>query len=210
MEEFKAMVNLRPYFENSYGYVVFESIKTTEANRFVTDGSWVVDGAYGKGAVYVNLSKTVDGIADNVQTGTSTMLQASKGQHVGLKTPYPMIIFLQTQPDYQKFAMVGNNFEFGGDEYVLVVPEPYTVRVPPRFGIQEGEVFETEVVPGTTSGLYAKGMAVFTPFQKVAGTYQKYQYHRFDAPIGSGKVLFVGSKFIKFPITGQHNSYSLV
>ena len=87
MEGFKANVNLRPFFENSYGYAVFESIKPTEERRFVQEAAWIVDGAYGEGAVYINTSKTVDGSLDNVQTGTSTMLQASKGEHVGLKTP---------------------------------------------------------------------------------------------------------------------------
>ena len=121
MEGFKANVNLRPFFENSYGYAVFESIKPTEERRFVQEAAWIVDGAYGEGAVYINTSKTVDGSLDNVQTGTSTMLQASKGEHVGLKTPYAMIIFFKTQRDYARFATVGKNtFEFG--DGVKVVP----------------------------------------------------------------------------------------
>ena len=148
MDIFKANVNLRPYFENSYGYAVFESIKTTEERRFVKKAAWVVDGAYGQGAVYINTAKTVNGTADNVQTGTSKMLQATKRQHKGLKTPYPMIIFFETQQDYAKFATVGKDtFEFGPGTKVMAVP--------------------AKVVKGfdLPTGLYFKGIAAFTPTQ---------------------------------------------
>ena len=78
MEGFKANDKCRPYFENSYGYAVFESI--------VKGGAFIVGGAYGDGAVYRNTSKTVDGTADNVQTGTSKMLQVSLGGQLGVET----------------------------------------------------------------------------------------------------------------------------
>ena len=106
MEGFKANDKCRPYFENSYGYAVFESI--------VKGGAFIVGGAYGDGAVYRNTSKTVDGTADNVQTGTSKMLQMSLGGQLGVET-YAMIIFFETQQEYEKFTTVGTNtFEFGG------------------------------------------------------------------------------------------------
>ena len=152
-EEFKQNVNLRSYFENWYGYAVFESIKTTEEKRFASDAAWVVNGTYGEGAVYINTAKTVECIADNVQTGTSTMLQAKKGSgaylnpYFGLKTPYPMIIFFKTQQDYEKFAMVGMyTFEFGHGKQVVALPASVIEVLPANYRKSEG-------------------MAVFTPIQ---------------------------------------------
>ena len=173
-EEFKKNVNVRPYFENSYGYAVFESIRTTEEKQFVSDAAWVVGGAYGEGAVYINPSKTVDGIADNVQTGTSKMLQATKGTAYGLKTPYPMIIFFLTQWTYEKFATVGfHTIEFGSGNWLMTLP--------------------ASVIPGMRRKIdqlptrYTKGVAVVAPSQMGTHMYeypiagQTYSF----APIGN-------------------------
>ena len=122
---------------------------------------WVVGGAYGEGAVYINTSQTVDGFADNVQTGTSTMLQATKGSAytygLALKTPDPMIIFFETQQDYAKFATVGKDtFEFGPGATVMAVTTKMMVE---RFYLP----------CDMPTCLYFKGIAAFTPTQLKEG-----------------------------------------
>ena len=160
MEGFKANDKCRPYFENSYGYAVFESI--------VKGGAFIVGGAYGDGAVYRNTSKTVDGTADNVQTGTSKMLQVSLGGQLGVET-YGMIIFFETQLEYEKFTTVGTNtFEFGADAKVVALTASASaglssIDADPKAqaGVQ-GQPDLGTIDCHLHTVLYAKGMAVFT------------------------------------------------
>jgi len=160
MEGFKANDKCRPYFENSYGYAVFESI--------VKGGAFIVGGAYGDGAVYSNTSKTVDGTADNVQTGTSKMQQVSVGGTLGVET-YAMIIFFETQQEYEKFTTVGTNtFEFGADAKVVALTASASVGLSSidadpkaQAGVQ-GQPDLGTIDCHLHTVLYAKGMAVFT------------------------------------------------
>ena len=135
MEGFKASDKCRPYFENSYGYAVFESI--------VKDGANKVGVASGEGTVYINTAETVDDIIYNQETGTSNMMQVSLGEHLGVET-YAMVMFFETQQDYEKFATVGHHtFEFGAEAKV--------VAKSPCQGAKLTRMIQ-----------YAKGMAVFT------------------------------------------------
>merc|ERR1712194_280758 len=146
--------------ENSYGYAVFDSI--------VKGGAFIVGGAYGEGGVYVNKTKTVDGTADNKQTGTSKMMQFSLGGQLGAET-YSMIIFFETQNDYEKFAVEGTEkFEFGADAKVVAL------KASAQAGISSIDA-DPKAHAGVTGNpemgaidcnlhtvMYAKGMAVFT------------------------------------------------
>jgi len=72
--------------------------------------------------------------------------QASKGSFLGLKTPYPMIIFFETKQDYEKFAMVGKDtFEFGHGKKVVALT--------------------ALAIAGMPIDRYTEGMTVFTPTQ---------------------------------------------
>ena len=98
MEGFKASDKCRPYFENSYGYAVFESIVKDGANK---------------------VGVASDDIIYNQETGTSNMMQVSLGEHLGVET-YAMVIIFETQQDYEKFATVGHHtFEFGAEAKVV-------------------------------------------------------------------------------------------
>ena len=156
MDRFKKQENCNPYFENAYGYAVFENI--TKA------GILFIGGATGKGNVYINNNNKdakEDGTADKV--GTSTMFQASLGPQFGGQI-YSMIIFFETERDYENFIV--DNFEFGADANVVALTASAGANVSTvdnNLGIQ-GRVTGTDLAyeQSVNTLLYTKGMAVFT------------------------------------------------
>mmetsp|Transcript_6500 Transcript_6500/g.7217 ORF Transcript_6500/g.7217 Transcript_6500/m.7217 type:complete len:177 (+) Transcript_6500:55-585(+) len=152
MEQFKKQESCKPYFEDSYGYAVFESI--TKA------GIFFVGGATGTGTVFV---AGKDGVEAR-KIGTSTMMQASLGPQFGGQV-YSMIIFFNTEQDCEKFKT--DNFEFGADANVVAL----TASVGAKINTVDDNIDVQGGVSGTDhsygirqpcSLLYSKGMAIFT------------------------------------------------
>mmetsp|Transcript_11994 Transcript_11994/g.28451 ORF Transcript_11994/g.28451 Transcript_11994/m.28451 type:complete len:174 (-) Transcript_11994:179-700(-) len=150
MEHFTKQVSCKPYFESAFGYAVFEDIRKV--------GAFIAGGATGDGNVCI---KNADGVFEKV--GTSKMIQASLGPQFGGQI-YSMIIFFETERDYNHFIV--ENFEFGADANVVALTASASgkattmdknVRV--VAGLNQADIAYEH---STNALLYTKGMAVFT------------------------------------------------
>ncbi|OEU21544.1 hypothetical protein FRACYDRAFT_235168 [Fragilariopsis cylindrus CCMP1102] len=103
-ESFNNQETCKAYFENAYGYVIFELI-TNSWNCFEGD------------VCILNNEDTNNNDNKYGKVGTSKMLQASIGPQLGGQV-YKMIIFFETERDYQHFIST-DNFEFGVDAKVV-------------------------------------------------------------------------------------------
>jgi len=150
MEHFTKQESCKPYFESAYAYAVFEKIGKI--------GVFFAGGATGDGDVCV---KNAEGVFEKV--GTSTMMQASLGPQLG-GSIYSMIIFFETERDYNHFVV--ENFEFGADAGVVALTASASgkastmdknIRI--AAGVNPDDIaFEHSV----NTLQYTKGMAVFT------------------------------------------------
>lgn len=149
MEHFTKQESCKPYFESAFGYVVFDSIGKC--------GLFFVGAATGEGTVCIKK----DGQFEKV--GTSTMIQGSVGPQFGGQM-YSMIIFFETERDYNHFII--ENFEFGADANVVALTASASgkattmdknVRI--TAGLKPEEVSYEH---STNALLFTKGMAVFT------------------------------------------------
>jgi len=150
MEHFTKQESCKPYFESAFGYAVFEDIHKI--------GIGIAGGATGKGKVCI---KNDDGVFENV--GTSEMVQASLGPQFGGQV-YSMIIFFETERDYNHFIV--ENFEFGADANVVALTasasgKASTIDKNVRLmaGMNQKDIAYEH---STNALLYTKGMAVFT------------------------------------------------
>jgi lipid-binding SYLF domain-containing protein len=150
MDKFTKQESCKPYFENAFGYAVYETIGKI--------GVGVVGVAMGDGDVMV---KNADGVFEKV--GTSKMMQGSLGPQFGGQI-YSMVIFFQTESDYKRF--VQDNFEFGADINVVALTASASGKASTMdknmhlsVGVKPTEIaFEQS----TNTILYTKGLAVFT------------------------------------------------
>mmetsp|Transcript_8213 Transcript_8213/g.19831 ORF Transcript_8213/g.19831 Transcript_8213/m.19831 type:complete len:224 (+) Transcript_8213:108-779(+) len=147
LETFRGHESLKGYFENSFGFVIFDKI---------AKGGMGVGGAFGMGSVYVNNK-------DGTETllGYSNMVQVSVGLQLGGQV-YGQIIFFENQVDYERFT--SGSFEFGADAQVVALTASASVSAstmgnqPPAFGIKPSG----QSTIGGEQLSYAKGLAVFT------------------------------------------------
>jgi len=134
---FESAPELRPYFDNAYGYAVFPA---------VGKGGIGVGGAYGKGRVYEQ-GKVV---------GSVTLTKVSIGFQLGGQA-FSEIIFLQDKRAFDEF--VSGRFEFDASASAIVV----TAGAQARAGT-DGASASAGTGPASTTQIelgYNKGMAVF-------------------------------------------------
>jgi hypothetical protein len=182
-ESFKNQETCKPYFENAYGYAIFESITKV--------GIAFIGGARGEGDLYIlnnngdngddDKNKNDDGDDDKnenenesntnnnkfIKVGTSTMFQASIGPQLGGQV-YKMIIFFETSREYTQFITT-DNFEFGVDAKVVALTASAGATISTidnNIGISAGITgskeysYEQQSISNTLQ--YMKGMAIFT------------------------------------------------
>lgn len=128
---------VKPFFENSYGYVVFPTIGK---------GGLVIGGAYGKGQVYQN--GTVTGIAQ--------LVKFSVGWQAGGQA-YSQMIFFQDKRAYDEFT--SGEFTFDAQASAVAI----TAGIQAKAGT-EGSTASATAGPKTGQQArisYYKGMAVF-------------------------------------------------
>jgi lipid-binding SYLF domain-containing protein len=170
METFKNQETCKPYFENAYGYAVFESITKV--------GIAFIGGAHGDGNVYIlnqNQNQNQSGVDNDnddgdssskyKKVGTSSMFQASIGPQLGGQV-YIMIIFFETKREYQQFITTAN-FEFGIDANVVALTASAGAAISTidnNIGVSAGISGTTKEYSQSLSNTlqYMKGMAIFT------------------------------------------------
>ena len=99
IDAFKAVPAVQPFFDNSYGYVVW---------RRIARGGFGIGGATGRGQVYV----------DGEVTGFSRVLDISVGLQLGGQV-YRQIIFFENKAAYEDFTDGG--FEFDAQAAAIAV-----------------------------------------------------------------------------------------
>jgi lipid-binding SYLF domain-containing protein len=128
---------VQPFFNNSYGYVVFPT---------VGKGGIGIGGAYGKGKVFRR----------GKATGTAKLFKASIGFQFGGQA-FSEMIFLEDKRAYDDF--ISGNFEFDASASAVVI----TAGVQAKAGT-EGATAGASAGPATMGQAetsYRKGMAVF-------------------------------------------------
>ena len=146
MESFRKQAGLEPYFENAYGFAVFDTIAKAGMG---------IGGAGGHGDVYVSKPELK-------KVGESRMIQLSFGFQFGGQV-YSEIIFFETERDFQNFT--NGNFEFGADANVVALSASASTSATtmgnqgPKAGLSSDLV---NVAEGLTRVEYTKGMKVFT------------------------------------------------
>ena len=125
------------FFNRSYAYAVFPTIGA---------GGFVVGGAFGKGRVYVG-GKLV---------GDTSMTQVSVGFQLGGKA-YSQIVFFEDKRALDEFE--SGTFEFDASASAIAVTAAASASVGTdgaSAGVSGGQK------DATATGIYQKGMAVFT------------------------------------------------
>ncbi len=149
MEHFTKQASCKAYFESAYGYAVFEQIGKI--------GIAFIGGATGEGNVCIKKEEQFE------KVGTATMYQASLGPQFGGQI-YSMIIFFETERDYNEF--IEDEFEFGADANIVALTASATAKVSSmdkNIRLAAGTKPEEVTFEKTTSTrMYTKGMAVFT------------------------------------------------
>jgi lipid-binding SYLF domain-containing protein len=150
------------FFHHAYGYAVFPTIG---------EGAFVVGGAGGKGAVFVN----------GAEVGEATMAQVSVGFQAGGKA-FSEIIFFENKAAADEF--MSGNFEFGADASVTAITASAGASASTTGTEAGASGGEKDAV---TAGHYYKGMAVFTIAKgglmyqaAIAG--QKFTFHPAGSP----------------------------
>ena len=134
---YKKSPSVKPFFEKSYGYVVFPT---------VGKGGFVVGGAYGSGQVY----------AKGKVTGTAKLVKATIGFQAGGQA-FSQLVFLEDKRAYDEFT--SGNFEFDAGVSAVAI----TAGVQAKAGT-EGASAGASAGPATgaqANTSYHKGMAVF-------------------------------------------------
>jgi lipid-binding SYLF domain-containing protein len=137
LDVFESSPDLKPYFDNAYGYAVFPTVGR---------GGIVVGGSYGKGQVYEN----------GQVTGHVSLAKLSIGFQLGGQV-FSEIIFLQDKRAFDEF--ISNRFEFDASASAVVVVLGAQARAGTTGSSAStalGSVSTNQVEYG-----YNKGMAVF-------------------------------------------------
>lgn len=134
---FKGIPQVAPYFQNAYGYAVWDRIGR---------GGLGIGGARGRGQVYQG---------GNV-TGFSTLTDITFGAQAGGQA-YRQIIFFQNQAAYDKF--IGGKFEFDATASAVAV----TASAQASAGTQGASTSAGAGNPNTGAAAgYVGGMQTFT------------------------------------------------
>ncbi len=134
---FKKSLQVRPFFEDAYGYAVFP---------VVGKGAFYVGAGYGEGQVY----------RSEVVTGKTTMVKISFGFQFGGQA-FSQIIFFQDKRAYDEFT--NGSFEFGANLSAVAI----TAGAQAQAGTA-GATAGASAGPATGAHArtgYLKGMAVF-------------------------------------------------
>ena len=137
LDVFESSPELKPYFDNAYGYAVFPTVGR---------GGIVVGGSYGKGRVYEN-SQVV---------GDVSLTKLSVGLQLGAQV-FSEVIFLQDKRAFDEF--ISNRFEFDASASAVVVvlgAQAQAGTAGSSASAALGSVSTNQVEYG-----YNKGMAVF-------------------------------------------------
>lgn len=137
LDVFESAPELKPYFDNAYGYAVFPT---------VGKGGIGLGGAFGKGRVYEH---------DRI-VGTVNMTKVSIGFQLGGQA-FSEIIFMQDKRAFDEFT--SGRFEFDASASAVAI----TVGAQARAGT-DGASASAGTGPASTSQVeygYNKGMAVF-------------------------------------------------
>ncbi len=137
LDVFESSPDLKPYFDNAYGYAVFPTVGR---------GGLVVGGSYGKGQVYEN---------DRV-VGHASLAKLSIGFQLGGQA-FSEIIFLQDKRAFDEF--ISGRFEFDATASAVVI----VLGAQAQAGTA-GSSASAGTGPASTRQVeygYNKGMAVF-------------------------------------------------
>lgn len=134
---FKKSDQVKPFFNNAYGFTVFP---------IVGKGGFVVGGAYGKGQVY----------RQGMVTGTASLIKGTIGFQAGGQA-FSQMIFFQDKRAYDEFT--SGTFEFDAAASAVAI----TAGVQAQVGTA-GATAGASAGPATGAHAgtsYTKGMAVF-------------------------------------------------
>jgi lipid-binding SYLF domain-containing protein len=134
---FKSAPEVKPFFNNAYGYAVFPTIGK---------GGLVIGGAHGKGKVY----------RQGKVTGNTSVTQVSIGFQAGGQA-YSQMVFFQDKRAYETFT--GGNFEFDATASAVAITAGAQASASTA-----GSTAGASAGPktGTQAALkYNKGMAIF-------------------------------------------------
>ena len=138
IDKFKSSAQVKPFFENAYGYAVFP---------LIGKGGLGVGGAYGQGQVY----------RDGKVTGKSKLVKLSFGFQAGGQG-FCEIIFFKDQRAYDEFT--SGDFAFDATASAVAITagaQATTGTTGGSAGMSAGPKSGAQVGLG-----YTKGMAVFT------------------------------------------------
>jgi len=127
------------FFENSYGYAIFPTIRK---------GGLGIGGARGRGLVY----------AEGVATGSSIMNQISIGFQAGGQA-FSQIIFFEDRHAYEQFT--SGNFEFSAQAAAVAITAGVSAEANTGGGVSGGLSGGRNNAVTVSRG-YRKGMAIFT------------------------------------------------
>jgi lipid-binding SYLF domain-containing protein len=137
IETFKKSDQVKPFFDNAYGYAVFPT---------VGKGGIGIGGAYGKGQVFQG----------GKVTGETKLIKATIGLQLGGQA-FSEIIFFEDKRAYDEFT--SGEFEFDATASAVAI----TVGAQAKAGT-EGTTAGASAGPATgkqAKSIYNKGMAVF-------------------------------------------------
>jgi lipid-binding SYLF domain-containing protein len=125
------------FFNKSYGYALFPTIGK---------GGFGIGGAYGKGRVYTGGN----------HVGNTSMTQVTAGFQLGGQA-YSQIIFFQDKHAFDAFT--GGNSEFGAQATAVAITAGASASASTSGSSAGASATKNEAA---TTGVYYKGMAVFT------------------------------------------------
>ncbi len=135
---FEKSPEVKPYFENSYGYVVFPN---------VGKGGVVVGAAYGTGQVY----------RDGQVTGVAELVEGSIGFQIGGQV-FSQIIFFKDERAYEEFTSGEFEFDAGASAVAITAgAQAQTGTTGTSAGASSGLGSSRQKAPSD----YRKGMATF-------------------------------------------------
>ena len=149
MDTFRKQPTLKPYFNQSYGYVAFQLV--------AKGGLFFVGAAFGAGDIY---KLTAGGEAEH--SGKVDLVQAVAGWVLGGEV-FSEIVFFETESDYVRF--MDGNFEFSANAKAVALTAGVSAQATTmgNQGIQGGLTAEQTSVRGFgETPEYTKGMKVFT------------------------------------------------
>lgn len=168
LDLFESAPELKPYFDNAFGYAVFPTVGR---------GGLVIGGSYGKGRVF----------RQGEATGSVTVSKLSIGFQMGGQA-FSQIVFMQDQRAYDEF--VSGRFEFDATASAVVI----VLSAQAQAGTA-GASASAGISPSSTNQFeygYNKGTAVFVHpigglmYEASIGG-QKFEFAPFDSANNAAK-----------------------